>query len=134
MVWNNSKGFIGNRHPDEVRDDRIAEMLGLRSWVAEGIYYNDWMLPVLHAVEFVLVLTPPRFVRDYRLVKRYMQSKFRKGRQKESLVQTYRDLTWGHAYERDKLPGLIDLLDREGIDYHLYSGNNAAEYASEKLV
>jgi len=134
IVWDNSEGFSGKRHPGEVRDGTIADMLGMPSWVAEGIYYNGWMLPVLRAVDFVLVLTPPRFVRDYRLVKRYIHSKFQNDRQKESLAQTYRDLTWGHAYERDKMPGLIGLLDREGIDYYLYSGNNAAEYLSEEIL
>ncbi len=106
----------------------------MESWVAEGIDFKEWMLPVLHAVDFVLILTPPRFVRDFRLVKRYIQSKFRQGLQKQTLVQLYKDLKLGHAFERDKMPGLTDLLNREGVNYYLYSGNNAAEYISEEIV
>jgi adenylate kinase family enzyme len=134
IVWDNSKGFTGKRYSDEARDAKIAKMLGMQSWVAEGIYFDEWMLPVLHAVDFVLILTPPTFVRDYRLVKRCVQSRFQVGRRKEGLALLYKNIKWGHAFERNKMPGLVDLLDREGIKYYRYSRNNAIDYVFEELV
>ena len=134
IVWDNSKGYTGKKFPDEVRDGKIAEMMVNQSWIAEGIYFNDWLLPVLRAVDFVLILMPPTFVRDYRLVKRCIQSRFQTGRQKENLVLLYKNLKWGHAFERNKMPGLIELLDREDIQYCLYYGNHAVTYVSEELV
>ena len=41
IVWDNSEGFTGAKHPVDARDGKIAEMLGMRSWVAEGFYFDE---------------------------------------------------------------------------------------------
>ena len=133
IVWDNSKGFVGKKQPEEVRDGAIARMLAEESWIAEGIYSKAWMLPVFHAADFALILSPSKLVRDYRLVKRYLRSKICTAQPKEDLVALYKNVTWGHAFETNKMPGLLDLLNREQITYCQYSGMDAAAYASEKM-
>jgi adenylate kinase family enzyme len=133
IVWDNSTGYVGKKQPEEVRDGAIARMLVEESWIAEGIYSKEWMLPVFHAADFVLILSPSKLVRDYRLVKRYLRSKMCNEEPKEDLVFLYKNITWGHAFERNEMSGLLDLLNREQIRYYQYSGVNAAAYASERM-
>lgn len=134
IVWDNSTGFIGKRKPDNVRDGEITKMLAEDSWIAEGIYSKEWMLPVLRAADFVLILTPSKLVRDYRLVKRYLLSKIRDQEPKEDLIFLYKNVTWGHRFERNEMPELLRLLSTEKVNYYQYSGKDAAAYVSKEII
>ncbi len=134
IVWDNSEGFTGKKHPVAARDGKIAEMLRKQSWITEGFYFDEWMLPVLHAVDFVLILAPPKLVRSCWLIKRSMRSWFQFGPRKEGLGILITHLKMAHAFDRDKIPRMIDFLNREQVRHHLYSGNNSADYVMKELA
>ena len=133
IVWDNTSGYTAKKYPEEIRDKNIQSILKQESWIAEGIYFHDWMLPLLKSVDFVILLSPLRTIRDFRLCKRYIKSKFNNKILSEDLVVLYKNIKWGRSYEKNKLPSLIELLQDNNIKYYSYNGKNPVDFTLEKI-
>jgi adenylate kinase family enzyme len=132
IVWDNTNGYSAKKHPAEIRDKNIQALLTFDSWIAEGIYFHEWMLPLLNSVDFVLLLSPSRSVRDFRLCKRYIKSKFNNKILSEDLVMLSKNIKWGRGFETNKLPHLMELLLGNGIEHYSYDGSSPVEFIIDK--
>lgn len=132
IVWDNTNGYAAKKHPEEARNKQILDISRTDPWIAEGIYFQEWMLPLLKSADFIFILSPPKIVRDFRLLKRYIKSKFSRKQLTENLLFLYKNISWGHGFEKNKLPLLLELLHEDNIPYHLYSGNRPHHFILEK--
>lgn len=120
MYWINE----GNRHYQIKRNgNERAKMLESAisenvEWICDGAYYDGWVDPVFDKADKVIVLQPPRWVRQYRCVKRFVKRKLKieKSDNKENIVSFCKLLRWSHGYEKKCLPELLDKLKKDNID------------------
>ena len=120
LYWVNGNGRYYQTKRDEkerakMLDNAISENT---DWICDGAYHNDWVDPVFNKADKVIVLQPPRWVRQYRCVKRFIKRKLNieKSDNKENIVSFCKLLRWSHSYEKDCLPELINKLKKDNID------------------
>jgi len=93
--------------------DRDAELLAITQepvWIIEGVYYR-WLRASFARADVIFVLRPNVFLRDWRIVKRFVSRKFAiMPTKKESLLDLYRLIEWNHKYDADNLKRAMEFI------------------------
>lgn len=63
------------RFPDAIRDDKLRDLVAGDSWIIEGWYRSDWLIPIYRRAEVVLLLDTPLAVRYWRITTRFLRRK-----------------------------------------------------------
>jgi adenylate kinase family enzyme len=99
------------------RDLALATIIRQPNWIVEGVYYS-WLLSSFQQADHILVLTTPLWLRQVRIVRRFLQRKLQPSpRIKESLRSLRQLLKWNASYDRVNLSQAITLLEKEGLKY-----------------
>ena len=115
VKWINSPNVINQRRPREERTDLLNKMLlENKNWIIEGVYFQEWILPVIEQADKIIILKPPRRLRQYRIIKRSFQRMFgiKPKKHKENLIELWRLLYWSHFYETKYMPLLLEKAER----------------------
>ncbi len=118
---------VGEHMYDCKRDKaERAEMLQTilnanHDWICEGVYFGDWVMPMLSKVDKVIILQTPRYIRHLRCLKRFVARKLgiEKTQGKESFSAMLRLLKWNQQYDKEYLPMVLDKLKQRRIDYEI---------------
>ncbi len=90
-------------------------------WICEGVYFGDWVMPMLSKVDKVIILQTPRYIRHLRCLKRFASRKLgiEKIQGKESFFAMLRLLKWNQQYDTEYLPMVLDKIKQNNIDFEL---------------
>ena len=104
LFWNRSASTYGVRTAGDVRDRKLAQIAASDAWIIEGVYHQ-WVGPSFDRAELILILVPSVWVRDVRVVRRFIKRKLGLVPSKrESLRDLWQLLRWNHGYDRDNYP------------------------------
>lgn len=86
-----------------------------KDWILEGVYFQDWIIPVIEQADKVIILKPPRRLRQYRIIKRSIRRMFHiePKKHRENPITLFRLLRWSHEYEKKYLPILLEKAKKE---------------------
>lgn len=73
------------------------------SWIIEGVYYR-WLSRSFEDAGLIIILTPSVWLRDWRILKRFVKRKLSLIKsKKEKLADLWRLIKWNHGYDTDNL-------------------------------
>jgi adenylate kinase family enzyme len=110
LFWDSAAQSYGVRASDTDRDAKLMSITHKDTWVIEGVYYR-WLRPSFERADIIFVLRPNVFVRDWRILKRFVSRKFGiMPTKKESVLDLYRLIEWNHRYNGDNLKRAMDFI------------------------
>ncbi|MEE8290829.1 MAG: DNA topology modulation protein FlaR [Candidatus Tectomicrobia bacterium] len=74
LFWDNSAPTYGVRASPEIREQQLTMILQRDAWIIEGVYYR-WLYRSFAQADRIGILTPPVFVRDWRILIRFTKRK-----------------------------------------------------------
>jgi hypothetical protein len=98
------------RASDADRDAKLMSITDEATWIIEGVYYR-WLRPSFERADIIFVLRPNVFVRDWRILKRFVSRKFGiMPTKKESVLDLYSLIEWNHKYNGKNLTRAMDFI------------------------
>jgi adenylate kinase family enzyme len=92
---------------EEERDRRIRKILKQKNWIIEGTYTKGWALPTFKEADKVIYISAPLFIRQYRVVKRWVGGKLGLHDRKEgTLLQLLELLHYEIGHKKRHIPRL----------------------------
>lgn len=111
LKWNNSAGTYGVSRPDAERDDMLRNVIAQPQWIVEGIYYK-WVTDSFAKADAIIILQPSSFIRNYRMIMRFIKRKTGLLRSKNETIKDLIDLiAWTNDYHHHKVPEIIAMTD-----------------------
>ncbi|MEK4661408.1 hypothetical protein MHH93_05885 [Priestia sp. FSL H7-0729] len=109
LIWDRSAENL--RYPESVRDESVQSIVSSEAWIIEGVQYKDWTLKSIQEADLIFVLNPNVFIRDYRIIKRFVLSRL--GLRPWNYKQSFKDLCkmivkWNHQYN---IGAAIDVIN-----------------------
>lgn len=103
MIWDRS--VDNQRFPQEIRDAELHRIVGLESWIIEGVQF-EWTSESFEKADLIYILNPSVYLRDYRIVRRFIRS--RTGIERWNYKQSVKNLMkmlikWNHGYNLDEV-------------------------------
>ncbi len=114
IFWEpNAKDFSSKADP-ESRDAALIAFVAQDSWIVEGAYYR-WLTPCFQTADFIFVLTPPLWLRQARIIRRFIRRKIGlEPGKKETFSSLMNLMAWGKTYDGDNLLRATTLLKELG--------------------
>jgi adenylate kinase family enzyme len=110
LFWDSAAQSYGVRASDNDRDAKLLSITDKDKWVIEGVYYR-WLKPSFERADIIFVLRPNVLVRDWRILKRFVNRKFGiVPTKKETVLDLYRLIEWNHKYDGDNLNRAMDFI------------------------
>jgi adenylate kinase family enzyme len=118
LFWNQKAPIpYATKATPEERDLALDTFITQPNWIVEGVYYS-WLLTSFRQADHILVLTTPLWLRQIRIVRRFLRRKLElPARNKESLRSLRLLLAYNHAYDRKHLAQAVALLENEKLSY-----------------
>lgn len=109
LFWDRTAPY-GVRADPQQRDQALAALVKQEAWIIEGVYYK-WLTPSFDRAEIILLLSGPVWVRDWRLLKRFVLRRLgRSPSKRETFASLFNLLRWNHSYEKRELGPARELL------------------------
>ncbi len=114
MIWDRSAENL--KYPEEIRNKTFQETVHKESWIIEGVQYRDWTMESFIRSDLIFVLNPNVFIRDYRIIKRFIKS--RTGIESWNYKQSIGNLTkmivqWNHGYPLSELLEVTNVFQQK---------------------
>ena len=74
LFWDSAAQSYGVRASDADRDAKLMSITAEDTWIVESVYYR-WLRPSFERADIIFVLRPNVFVRDWRILKRFVTRK-----------------------------------------------------------
>ena len=114
--WETKDGkFYGQKRDKNERQKILSEILSENTdWVIEGVYVKDWIIPIVEQSDQVILLNPSRWLRFYRILKRFIRRKIglEKSQHPEPLSSLWRLIRWNHGYDKESLRPFLENLKK----------------------
>lgn len=111
LFWDRSTQRYGVKAPEAERDAHLMAIVQQPAWVIEGVYHR-WLRPSFERADVIFVLRPAVYVRDWRILRRFMRRKMGiAATKKETLVDLWRLLLWNHCYDHDSLKLAMEVIE-----------------------
>ena len=93
-----------------LRDKILAEN---KNWIIEGVYTEDWIIPIIEQADKIIILKPPTWLRQYRIIRRSIRRlvHLEPRTHKESLVSVLKLLHLSGKYNK-YIPELLEKIKR----------------------
>jgi hypothetical protein len=101
----------GVKYPEPIRDQTLKEIISDDHWIIEGVQFKDWTMASIDRADYIFILNPNVYIRDYRIVKRFIKS--RTGIEPWNYKQSVSNLMkmivkWNHGYRLEELLGITE--------------------------
>jgi adenylate kinase family enzyme len=102
IFWDkNQREYI--RTPEEARQKKLSTILKNDSWIIEGVYYK-WLADSFEDADKIVVLNTPVMLRQWRILRRYLNLKLSFGHRKEETFANLIEMfLWNKKYDADTL-------------------------------
>lgn len=99
------------KYPESIRDQTLKEIISDVHWIIEGVQFKDWTMAIIDRADYIFIMNPNVYVRDYRIVKRFIKS--RTGIEPWNYKQSVSNLMkmivkWNHGYQLEELLGITE--------------------------
>lgn len=113
LFWDHDSEYFGSQTLPAIRQEKLGKILAEQKWVIEGVYYS-WLEDSFHQADYILVLKTNVYVRDWRIVKRFLlrKIKLQKSPRKENLRTLLDLIKWNHNYDGNNLVQAIKLMKK----------------------
>jgi len=113
LFWDHDSEYFGSQTLPAKRQEKLAGILAEEKWVIEGVYYR-WLEDSFNQADYILVLKTNVYVRDWRIVKRFLLRKFKlqRSQRKENLRTLLGLIKWNHSYDGNHLVQAIKLMKK----------------------
>jgi adenylate kinase family enzyme len=111
IFWDQDSEYLGSQTPPVKRNDMLNKVITEEKWIIEGVYYS-WLEESFREAEYIFVLKTSVFVRDWRILKRFMLRKIKlvSSPRKENLKTLIDLIKWNHQYDGHYLVEAIKLM------------------------
>lgn len=110
LFWDRTAPSYGVRASDADRDAKLMAITHEAAWIIEGVYYR-WLKPSFERADIIFVLSPNVYLRDWRILKRFVSRKLGIiATKRENLTDLYRLIQWNHKYDVDNLSRAMDFV------------------------
>jgi adenylate kinase family enzyme len=110
LFWDRAAESYGVSASDADRDAKLMSIAEGDAWVIEGVYYR-WLKASFERADIIFVLSPNVYLRDWRILKRFVSRKLGiMPTKRESLLDLYRLIQWNHKYDSDNLKRAMDFI------------------------
>lgn len=109
----NIPNTFNKERPKEERIALLDKLLKTHdNWICEGVYFRDWILPVVEQADKIIILTPSVWCRHFRVIKRSFRRllHLEPKKHKENPLVLWALLRWSHVYEHQYLPLLLEKI------------------------
>lgn len=116
----------GHSRPKRERDIMLNKILTTNpSWIIEGVYSSAWVIPIINDADKIIIINPPTWKRQWRIIKRYLVNRFddTQNSHNETLTSVSKLLHWSQQYESKYLPELIHRIQNAHKTYTLTQHN-----------
>ena len=99
---NDSRQFYGQKRDKNQRKIMLDNLLNSNSdWIFEGVYFKDWINPIIEQADKIIILKPSKWIRFYRCTKRFLKRKLgiEHLHHKETLISFWKLIQWNHNYD-----------------------------------
>lgn len=108
-VWDRRRE--NTRFSVQERDAQLEAAVGEPSWIIEGVHYK-WGQESFAQADLILLLDPGKFVRDCRVVRRFIRTRF--GLEQANYKQSFKNLRtmlfeWNRDYDKTAFPDILEL-------------------------
>ena len=111
IVWDNNAKTYGIKISEEERNARLRDILQNPSWIIEGIYYG-WLQESFATADAIILIQPNDFVRNYRIILRYIKRKLGLVKSKKETFKSFVALLkWGQSYSSEKIPAILEMTE-----------------------
>lgn len=113
LFWNNSLNKYGVRRDETERNRMLDEEISKSSWIIEGAYIA-WPIKAIKASDRIIHVDTPKFVTNYRILKRFIKRKLRieKQTKKETLRGVLELIKWNNNQIKE-IAKLVNALKQE---------------------
>lgn len=109
LQWRNT-GDYGIMRDAVERERLLSEIMAREDWIIEGVYYA-WCGETFASADRIYLLTVPRRVYRYRLIRRFIRRKLgREPGKRESLGSLRELLQWADKFQQVNLPAIREIL------------------------
>ncbi len=123
VKWINAgpKGAYNQKRDKQERAQIINRILENKDWICEGVYFKEWVTPILEQADEIIILKPTMWVRQYRVVKRSLKRicRIERPKHKENLLSVCNLLNWSAEYDRKHFPKLMERLEQLNTSYRI---------------
>ena len=120
-IYHDNSGTVSRKRSEKERTAMAQDFANTQSWVSEGASFSDWVNPILNRATEIHIVSPSRFVRVVRLIKRYVRRKL--GLQPTTYNETFRGLwdgiKWTWRYDSDTLPIILNKIPKRTKVYRV---------------
>jgi adenylate kinase family enzyme len=110
LFWDRAALRYGVRAETGERDAHLLAITQGERWIIEGVYYG-WLRPSFEQADRIFVLRVNVFLRDWRIVKRYVSRKFGvRPTKRENLLDLYELLQWNHRFDTGHLQQALKFM------------------------
>ena len=125
LFWDQAAPRYGVRAETVERDAKLLAITQEQQWIIEGVYYG-WLRPSFERADRIFVLRVNVFLRDWRIVKRYVSRKFgTRPTKRENLLDLYELLQWNHRFDTGHLQEALDFMQEFEEKIVVCHGTNA---------
>lgn len=124
VKWINS-GKSGIFNTERSKEERVKLLNKIltenENWICEGVYFQDWIIPVVEQADEVIILDPPLYLRQYRIIKRSLRRllHIEEAKFKETPKALFKLLSWNHHYNKKYLPRLMEKIHNTDTKYKI---------------
>lgn len=119
VVW--MRGSNGDqKRMEKERDDMMQRLVNKKSWIIEGVHFQEWVRNSYCHADLVIFLDPPYIVRVWRIIVRYIKQirGVESANYKPSIRIFINMFKWNHHFEFYTKKHLLTFL-RENRLYYL---------------
>ena len=113
-IYHDNSGNKSRKRSEPERKAMAQEFASKQNWVTEGASFSDWVNPVLKRATEIHIVSPSRFIRVWRLIKRYVKRKFgiEHSAYNETLCGLWDGIKWTWQYDRKTLPIILNKIPK----------------------
>lgn len=111
VFWDQSKNtYI--RASEELRAEKLDEILSGNSWIIEGVYYK-WLEDSFHKADIIVILNPHVIIRQWRIFKRFLIRKFLLGDFRKETFSSFIELwNWNKKFDSDNMLRIENFISK----------------------
>ncbi len=117
--WINNGKFYGIRRDKKERSMMLEKLLQSHAdWVIEGVYFKEWINPIIEQADKIIILNPSKWLRCYRCAKRFFMRKFgaEHSSHKENLIDFFKLISWNYRYDKSCLGQFQQKIENKKLE------------------
>ncbi len=89
---------------EKKRNKKLKQITKKKKWIIEGAYTSEWINPTFQRADMILIISPSKIVRTYRITKRFILRELGLVTSKKETWESFKGLLeWNWRYYENDL-------------------------------